>query len=287
MARNPAAKQDAQGRPVRGGPYNPDNQHGALMDMNEDGQISFADTFVGDLLGFDGRMGLHGNPGMSASMQGARRLQQSGAPMTQQNLQRIVDSGGGGGGGQPSTPGAQPDSAPGVLPQLEDQFPPGDPLPDPITEHPDANTGIMTPAALVGGGLGVVAIGELVRRKLMGDKGAAAQLREQGIEVPDTLTANVGAEPIVTDGGHTITPITGARTPNNNPVVLINGAPAMIDDMGRVTQLNDDQFLRYVGINAPASAGTNNAPRSGAGVGAAGSVDQGVVEQLFRIAKGL
>lgn len=64
------------GVPVRRGMYRPVNRHGALQDMNQDNQVSFADTFLGDLLGFDGQVGTQGRPGMAASIGGARRGQQ-------------------------------------------------------------------------------------------------------------------------------------------------------------------------------------------------------------------
>ena len=45
---------------------------GDLNDVNNDGKVDFADTFLGDLLGLDGKIGVQG-PGLKASLQGARR----------------------------------------------------------------------------------------------------------------------------------------------------------------------------------------------------------------------
>jgi hypothetical protein len=67
--------------------------------MNGDGRVTFADTFLGDLLTNDG--GLRGgNPGMMASLGGARRtrdeavamVQQQGLPVTEQNVQSVMAS---------------------------------------------------------------------------------------------------------------------------------------------------------------------------------------------------
>lgn len=43
-----------------------------LKDINKDGKRNFKDTWVGDLIGADGKAGVQG-PGMKASMKGARR----------------------------------------------------------------------------------------------------------------------------------------------------------------------------------------------------------------------
>ena len=43
-----------------------------LNDISKDGKISFADTWMGDLLGFDGEVGVQG-PGLQESREGARR----------------------------------------------------------------------------------------------------------------------------------------------------------------------------------------------------------------------
>ena len=45
---------------------------GGLNDVNNDGQVNFGDTFVGDLLGFDGKFGVQG-PGLKGSRTGERR----------------------------------------------------------------------------------------------------------------------------------------------------------------------------------------------------------------------
>ena len=45
-----------------------------LKDINKDGKRNFGDTYVGDLLGIDGKIGIQkGRPGLIASMKGARR----------------------------------------------------------------------------------------------------------------------------------------------------------------------------------------------------------------------
>jgi len=45
-----------------------------LKDINKDGKRNFADTFLGDLIGADGKSGIQkGRPGMKASIKGARR----------------------------------------------------------------------------------------------------------------------------------------------------------------------------------------------------------------------
>lgn len=43
-----------------------------LNDVNDDGKVDFGDTFLGDLLGIDGKPGVQG-PGLAASLRGARR----------------------------------------------------------------------------------------------------------------------------------------------------------------------------------------------------------------------
>jgi len=96
--RDAAAARDA-GSGRSGGAFTADNRHGALRDMNGDGRVTFADTFLGDLLTNDG--GLRGgNPGMMASLGGARRtrdeavamVQQQGLPVTEQNVQSVMAS---------------------------------------------------------------------------------------------------------------------------------------------------------------------------------------------------
>ena len=44
-----------------------------LKDTSGNQSIGFEDTFLGDLLGFDGKMGTKGKPGLLASLKGARR----------------------------------------------------------------------------------------------------------------------------------------------------------------------------------------------------------------------
>ena len=45
----------------------------SLKDTSGNQKIGFEDTFLGDLLGFDGKMGTKGKPGLLASLKGARR----------------------------------------------------------------------------------------------------------------------------------------------------------------------------------------------------------------------
>jgi len=45
----------------------------SLKDTSGNKSIGFEDTFLGDLLGFDGKMGTKGKPGLLASLKGARR----------------------------------------------------------------------------------------------------------------------------------------------------------------------------------------------------------------------
>ena len=45
----------------------------SLKDMSGNKSIGFEDTYLGDLLGFDGKMGTKGKPGLLASLKGARR----------------------------------------------------------------------------------------------------------------------------------------------------------------------------------------------------------------------
>lgn len=44
-----------------------------LKDINKDGKKNFGDTFLGDLIGADGKAGVQG-PGMKSSLKGARRV---------------------------------------------------------------------------------------------------------------------------------------------------------------------------------------------------------------------
>jgi len=45
-----------------------------LKDINKDGKVNFGDTWLGDALGFDGKIGVQkGRPGLKASLKGARR----------------------------------------------------------------------------------------------------------------------------------------------------------------------------------------------------------------------
>lgn len=90
-----------QGVPVRRGLYDYETRGGKLQDVNRDNQVSFADTWIGDMLGFDGQGGVQG-PSMRDSMGGARRraikmMQAQGVPMTQANLARAMSGPGGAG----------------------------------------------------------------------------------------------------------------------------------------------------------------------------------------------
>ena len=45
-----------------------------LKDINKDGKVNFGDTWLGDALGFDGKLGVQkGRPGLKESLKGARR----------------------------------------------------------------------------------------------------------------------------------------------------------------------------------------------------------------------
>jgi hypothetical protein len=95
-----------QGLPVRRGAYDYETRGGKLQDVNQDNQVSFADTWIGDMLGMDGQGGVQG-PSMRDSMAGARRraievMQAQGMPMTQANLARAMNAPGGGNAAQPS-----------------------------------------------------------------------------------------------------------------------------------------------------------------------------------------
>lgn len=99
-----------QGVPVRRGAYDYETKRGKLQDVNQDNQVSFADTWLGDLLGSDGQGGVQG-PGMRDSMAGARRraietMQAQGVPMTQANLARAMNPPGRQGGEAAAQPAA-------------------------------------------------------------------------------------------------------------------------------------------------------------------------------------
>ena len=53
-----------------------------LKDTSGNKKIGFEDTFLGDLLGFDGKMGTKGKPGLLASLKGARRKKPGAAAAT-------------------------------------------------------------------------------------------------------------------------------------------------------------------------------------------------------------
>ena len=54
----------------------------SLKDTSGNKKIGFEDTFLGDLLGFDGKMGTKGKPGLLASLKGARRKKPGAAAAT-------------------------------------------------------------------------------------------------------------------------------------------------------------------------------------------------------------
>ncbi len=54
----------------------------SLKDTSGNQKIGFEDTFLGDLLGFDGKMGTKGKPGLLASLKGARRKKPGAAAAT-------------------------------------------------------------------------------------------------------------------------------------------------------------------------------------------------------------
>lgn len=158
-----AHKMNAQGQPVRPGMYNYNNRHGVLQDISQDGVVSFADTFLGDLLGFDGRAGAQG-AGMSASIGGARRgpnvaLEQVAADAAAQS--DGVRQGGGGGGNNAPTTSTRPQTRPDMSPE---DAPIDDPLDtvspsDEIPRDENGNPMLMAANAAAAG----AAIARLIR----------------------------------------------------------------------------------------------------------------------------
>jgi hypothetical protein len=162
----------AQAPVKRNHPFTGDNRHGALQDVNNDNQVSFADTFLGDLLGMDGQGGVQG-PGMRDSMSGARRqqaiamLQERGAPMTEQNVQRAMQMTdmGPGGGAESMRPQMRPDGVgPATAPvdptvQTDDQM-----IDDGTTEDDMTDRGITADAAMA------ATIAALVARAARGNR---------------------------------------------------------------------------------------------------------------------
>lgn len=108
--------------------------YSGLQDINDDGKISFADTWMGDLLGLDGKAGVQG-PNLQDSRKGARRgattptTSRTGRTTTSTSPSSSspspstpsVSASSGGGGGAPSTPGSTAANAPGATVSLGGQ----------------------------------------------------------------------------------------------------------------------------------------------------------------------
>lgn len=92
---------------------------GGLNDVNNDGTVNFGDTFVGDLLGFDGKFGVQG-PGLKGSRTGDRRgntTSSTGVTAATVAADAAAQSGSRGEGrGSPSSPSSAPSSAPSAAP---------------------------------------------------------------------------------------------------------------------------------------------------------------------------
>lgn len=65
---------------------------GTLNDVNNDGKSNFGDTFLGDLLGFDGQGGVQG-PGLRASFNGDRRTGGTGTRSNELSETKAYDTG--------------------------------------------------------------------------------------------------------------------------------------------------------------------------------------------------
>jgi len=61
-----------------------------LKDTSGNKSIGFEDTYLGDLLGFDGKMGTKGKPGLLASLKGARRKKPGTATTTTKKKKKTV-----------------------------------------------------------------------------------------------------------------------------------------------------------------------------------------------------
>lgn len=177
MAREPQ-RVDSRGIPVRSGMYNPTNRHGELQDVSGDQQVSFADTFLGDLLGFDsGGAGLQGNPGMLASIQGARRAApMEGQPQPQPGAQ--------GGGGPDAAASAAPSQS--LRPQRPQMRPEDMPIDNPMDsdEIPRDENGnplpVIANAAVAGAGAAAVA-----RRLIQPGDRVTPSMKNEVALVPD------------------------------------------------------------------------------------------------------
>jgi hypothetical protein len=147
-----------QGTPVRRGAYDYETRGGKLQDVNRDNQVSFADTWIGDMLGMDGQGGVQG-PSMRDSMGGARRkaiemMQSQGVPMTQANLARAMGgAGGANAGGGPASDIAQPGTV-----MHEDQ---------PVTTQTIDDEGNLVPLAAAATG---AAAGAYAAKRMLGGK---------------------------------------------------------------------------------------------------------------------
>ena len=62
----------------------------SLKDTSGNKSIGFEDTYLGDLLGFDGKMGTKGKPGLLASLKGARRKKPGTATTTTKKKKKPV-----------------------------------------------------------------------------------------------------------------------------------------------------------------------------------------------------
>ena len=63
-----------------------------LKDITGDGKRNFADTYLGDLIGLDGKIGIgKGRPGLKASLKGARREDPEGKkPVTKKTTKKTI-----------------------------------------------------------------------------------------------------------------------------------------------------------------------------------------------------
>lgn len=241
-----------QGVPVRRGAYDYETKRGKLQDVNQDNQVSFADTWIGDMLGMDGQGGVQG-PSMRDSMGGARRraiemMQEQGVPMTQANLARAME--------RPGGAGAPSDLAqPGTV-MHEDQ---------PITATPlDEGGGAGGPLAAAA--TGVVA-GAYAAKKLLGGKplqpdaqgrvlaptdgaGGVRMISMTPQEAADMGWAVVGLN--YPDGGNTL-PAPG-RTP---AIDVIDGTAEDVTDVSRSAA-----GPAGGGANAGTAAGASPDPRN-------------------------
>jgi hypothetical protein len=62
-----------------------------LKDINKDGNKNFKDTFLGDLIGADGKIGINkGNPGLKASLKGERREKPAAKTTTKAATKKVI-----------------------------------------------------------------------------------------------------------------------------------------------------------------------------------------------------